>query len=293
VTAAGPRTTISVVIPTINRPADLVETAQAVAAQTRLPDELIVVDQSPTANTSNRLRQLFACQPAVRLIYIWNPAIIGLPMARNAGFDASTGDLICYLDDDITPARDYLAQIERGFARFPAWDGLCGRFTDNESQGFSRRLCRGLFRRGLFRDDRARLATMNRPAAMRLICGGASCFRRDVLQQLRFDETLTGYALGEDVEFCLRARRRFSFGAYPLARWHHRRSPAGRPDPKEMRRMARASAAYMRRVHRRHAGDDLSYLWLMAGFGIEHLFSNCTSAMRFPIIRRAGLESVD
>jgi glycosyltransferase involved in cell wall biosynthesis len=260
------------VIPTRNRSSDLVETAHAIAGQTRLPDELIVIDQSPAGDSSRQLRETLSTQ-SVRLIYIWDPAITGLPMARNIGFQASTGDLVCYLDDDITPARDYFAEVESGFSQFPGWDGLCGGFTDNEPQGMARALCRALFRRGLFRDDRARLATMTSPAAVRLMCGGASCFRREVLRQFRFDETLTGYALGEDIEFCLRAGRRFRFGAWPYARWHHRRSAAGRPGPRDMRMMARASAAYMHRVHRRHAGDDFAYIWLQAGFGIEQLLT--------------------
>jgi glycosyltransferase involved in cell wall biosynthesis len=265
--------TISVLIPTRNRPRDLIETAEAIASQTRLPDELIVVDQSVAGDSSRQLKEIFAGHPGVRLIHIRDPAITGLPAARNAGFAASTGDLVCYLDDDITPAQDYLAEVEHGFAEFAGWNGLCGRFTDNQRTSMARRLCRGLFRRGLFRDDRAKLAMMNRPSTVRLLCGGASCFRREVLQQFRFDETLTGYALGEDIEFCLRAGRRFIFGGYPNARWHHRRSLAGRPGPAEMRRMSRASAAYLRQVHRRHAVDDLCYLWLLAGFGIEQLLS--------------------
>ena len=272
--------TISLIIPTRNRPADLIETAQAIIAQTRLPDELIVVDQSAAGDSSRRLKEIVAEQPAVRLIYIWDRSITGLPMARNAGFAASTGDLICYLDDDITPAPDYLAEVERGFAEFSRWSGLCGRFTDNEQLSMARLLARGLFRRGMFRDDRGKLATVDRPSPARMICGGAACFRREVLRQFRFDETLTGYALGEDVEFCLRAGHRFRFGAYPAARWHHRRSAVGRPDQREMRRMARASAAYLRRAHRRHIGDDLSYLWLMAGFGVEQLVSIATARRR-------------
>jgi len=273
------RTTISLIIPTRNRPADLVETAEATFNQTRLPDELIVVDQSTSGNCGLQLKEMVASQPAMRLIYIWDRAIAGLPMARNAGFAASSGDLVCYLDDDITPAPDYLAQVERGFADFPSWSGLCGRFTDDQSISSARRLSRAAFRRGFFRDDRARLATMRKPVELRLICGGAACFRREVLREFRFDEALTGYALGEDLEFCIRAGRRFRFGGYPAARWHHRRSLVGRPDPAEMRKMARASAAYLRRVHRKHFGDDLAYLWLMAGFGLEHISSIAMSSL--------------
>src|SRR5215831_17334690 len=217
-------TAISLIIPTRNRPADLLETVQAVLNQTRLPDELIVVDQSATPDNHRPLEEMLDARPGVRLIYIWDRAIAGIPMARNAGFAASTGELVCYLDDDITPARDYLEQVVRGLGEFPGWAGLCGRFTEGVARGRLRRLIRALFRRGLFRDDRERLGTMNRPVEMSLMCGGAACYRREMLRKFRFDENLTGYALGEDVEFCLRAGREFRFGGYPAVRWHHRRS---------------------------------------------------------------------
>ena len=268
--------TMSLIIPTRNRPADLLETAEAILNQTRLPDELIVVDQSLNANGERELQERLGCHPGINLIYIWDRAITGLPMARNAGFAASSGELICYLDDDITPSPDYLAQVERGFADFPAWAGLCGRFTDDQPVSALRRLGRTLCRRGIFRDDRARLSTMSRPAEVRLMCGGAACFRRKVLDEFAFDEHLTGYALGEDVEFCIRAGRRFRFGGYPAARWHHRRSSAGRPVAQEMRRLARASAAYLRTVHRRHVGDDVAYFWLLAGYSIEQALRTAT-----------------
>ena len=264
-------TTISLTIPTKNRPADLLETVDAILKQTRCPDELIVVDQSTTGCSSLEVRQALASRPHIRLIYLCDRNVTGLPMARNAGFAASTGDLVCYLDDDITPAPDYLAQVERGFAEFPAWAGLCGRFTDDQPASAGRRLMRAVFRRGMFRDDRARLAVMDQPVEVRLMCGGAACFRREVLRQFQFDENLTGYALGEDFDFCIRAGSRFRFGGLPAVRWHHRRSAAGRPEPAEMRAMARASAAYLRRAHRRHIGDDLAYLWLRAGFRLEEL----------------------
>ena len=274
------RTTISLIIPTKNRPADLLETVDSILKQTRHPDELIIVDQSATGCSSLEVRQALTSETRIQLIYIWDRKITGLPMARNVGFHSSTADLVCYLDDDITPAPDYLAQIERGFADFPGWAGLCGRFTDDQAPSEWRRLIREVFRRGLFRDNRAALATMERPVDVRLMCGGAACFRREVLREFRFDENLIGYALGEDFDFCVRAGRRFRFGGLPAVRWHHRRSAIGRPDPVEMRAMARASAAHLRRAHRGHLGDDVAYMWLMAGFALERVLRNAVRPFR-------------
>lgn len=41
------KNTITAVIPTRNRPVDLVKAVASVLSQTRLPDEFMIVDQSP------------------------------------------------------------------------------------------------------------------------------------------------------------------------------------------------------------------------------------------------------
>ncbi|HUK90530.1 MAG TPA: glycosyltransferase [Blastocatellia bacterium] len=265
--------TLSVIIPTKNRQADLVETVQALLAQTRLPDELIVVDQSVSNEGGTALGQLLEGAGIARSTYIWDWMINGLPMARNAGFSASSGQMICFLDDDTTPAPDYLENIERGFADYPAWDGLCGKLTDTTRISPLRKLARAIFRRGIFKDDRAALATLTTPTAVNLLPGAAFCFRRRVLERFSFDDGLVGYGLGEDIEFCQRAGQIFQFGAYPAARAHHRRSSVGRAGQTELRSMVVESSRRMWLVNRRHLGDDLCYLWLCVGLVAERLSS--------------------
>ena len=241
-------------------------------AQTRLPDELIVVDQSTTRHSGETLQLLLKDSPSVRLIYVWDLGITGLPMARNRGFDYSHGKLVCYLDDDTTPAPTYLAEVDRGFAQFPDWSGLSGLLIEDERPSALRGRAASLFRIGLFHDDRFIHSALKSPRRVRILTGAACSFRREVLEQFRFDETLTGYALGEDFEFCLTAGRLFQFGTCPAARVHHRRSLTGRPTAGELRKMSRLSAGYLWRKHRRHFGHDLSYVWLRFGFVLERLF---------------------
>jgi glycosyltransferase involved in cell wall biosynthesis len=266
--------TLSVIIPTKNRKNDLLETVGALVTQTRLPDELIIVDQSASNDCGPALEQLLRNAGIARFIHIWDRTITGLPMARNVGYSACTTDIICYLDDDTTPAADYLANVEQGLKVFPEWDGICGKLSDGERVIRLRRLAGACFRLGIFRDDRAGLAMLAAPRSARLLPGAACCFRRRVLERFRFDETLIGYGLGEDIEFCLSAGKAFRFGAYPAALVHHRRSSAGRPDPLAVRTMARSSARRLWQAQRRHAGDDLCYLWLRIGFGVERFVSS-------------------
>jgi glycosyltransferase involved in cell wall biosynthesis len=264
---------LSVIIPTKNRQRDLLETLRALGAQTRPADELIIVDQSPADSNGTEVWKLSEAAAAVSA-YIWDWTITGLPMARNVGFSASTGDIVCYLDDDTTPAPDYLARVEEGFASFPEWDGLCGRITDVLQISRTRRLAGSFFRLGIFADDRSWLVMSSAPRRARLLPGAACCFRRSVLERFSFDESLAGYALGEDVEFCLRAGRVFKFGVFPSAKVHHRRSEIARPPATELRDMARESAARLWRAHRRHLSDDACYFWLCFGLAVERVISS-------------------
>lgn len=84
--------TISVVIPTYNRAALLLRALESVFAQTRPPDEIIVVDDGSTDDTV-----LLTSQLPVTLIQQENR---GVSAARNVGIQRARGDWIALLDSD-------------------------------------------------------------------------------------------------------------------------------------------------------------------------------------------------
>ncbi len=85
---------ISVVIPTYNRARAVVEAVKSVLAQTRLPEEIIVIDDGSTDGTEQALRTLGA---PLRYIAKENG---GVSSARNAGVRAARGEWIAFLDSD-------------------------------------------------------------------------------------------------------------------------------------------------------------------------------------------------
>lgn len=259
------RVKISVIIPTKDRGDDLRQTLECVLAQTRPPDELIVVDQG----RADSLSEMLAQYAGPRLLHIRDPEITGLPAARNVGFAASAGDLVCFLDDDVTLDPSYLSEMERGFGRFPEWAGLTGRLTEEGRDPAWRGLKAALFRHGFLRDERHALASLKRARPMRLLPGCAFCLRRGVLERFRFDDGLEGYALGEDVDFFLRAGSAFGFGAAPTAHAHHRRSHVGRTGGAKMLDAVKSSARYLWKRHRAGFADDLAYFWFLVGLSLE------------------------
>ncbi|MGA9115923.1 MAG: glycosyltransferase family 2 protein [Bacteroidota bacterium] len=89
-----PAVVISAVIPTYNRARTVVRAVQSALAQTRPPDEIIVVDDGSRDETASVLEE-FA--PRIRLIRQENA---GASAARNRGVREAAGDWIAFLDSD-------------------------------------------------------------------------------------------------------------------------------------------------------------------------------------------------
>jgi len=101
--------TISVVIPCLNDAGFLAACLDALAAQTRPADEIIVVDNGSTDATVEVARARGA-----RVIH--EPSR-GIWPATAAGFDAASGALLARLDADSIPSPDWLAEVERRMSR--------------------------------------------------------------------------------------------------------------------------------------------------------------------------------
>lgn len=88
---------ISVVVPTLNRPTLLLEAIESAVRQTRAPLEVIVVDDGSDPHVDvDGLHARFGS--IVRVVR--NAQSDGLAWARHQGVDAAHGDYVVHLDDD-------------------------------------------------------------------------------------------------------------------------------------------------------------------------------------------------
>lgn len=107
---------VSVVVPTANRPAVLADCIDSLSAQDYPSYEVVVVDNGSSASA-------VAAHPLV--------SYLRLPQrdanaARNAGIEASRGDPICLVDDDVVAPPGWLAGLVAGARRNPDADCLGG-----------------------------------------------------------------------------------------------------------------------------------------------------------------------
>lgn len=285
---------LTVVIPTRNRCADLVKAVESVCAQTRLPEELMVVDQSPGHESRLAVEALLASHPRIGLTYIHDPEITGLIDAKRAAVKHAKGDLVYFLDDDVVLEPEYIEEMERGFSLQADMMGCCGLVTNPPPMPWGYDVIFHLFHRGFFRDAKVGTFGNYRGRGHALIpcnlpSGGMSAWRREVFQRVPFD-TQNGFFMLEDMDFTTRAVMTFGPRLYinPNARLAHNISMTNRIvlGPRQRRKLTEYITIY--RTRRQWPWIGLSLAWLLVGLLFEALFQSLKVRSPGPVLGYFG-----
>lgn len=125
VTMPGARATVSVIIPTYNRSALLVEAVDSVLAQTHSVHEIVVVDDGSDEPHRSALEALARRSPLIRIHAL--PRHGERSRARNEGLAKATGEYVLFLDDDDLLDAGVIASAVRAFAAGAPVDVVVGR----------------------------------------------------------------------------------------------------------------------------------------------------------------------
>jgi len=185
---------LSVIIPTLNEIAYLPQLLDALAIQTRLPDEIIVADAGSKDGTAE-----LAHARGARIINGGMPAV-----GRNAGARMAGGELLLFLDADVLPSPNFIARV-----------------LDE-------------FEHGEYDVATCFIAALDKSLLDRIICIGTNLYfrviqpisphapgfcilsKRTIHEKMGgFDESLT---LSEDIDYARRAKRCGKFGFLSNAR---------------------------------------------------------------------------
>lgn len=115
---------VSVVVPTFRRPTALSNCLDALEAQERRPDEILVVIRGDDDESEAAL----VGRDAVRAVPVEvPPGRPGFVAGLNAGVAASSGEIVCFTDDDAEPRPDWISRIVIEFEADPDLGAFGGR----------------------------------------------------------------------------------------------------------------------------------------------------------------------
>lgn len=117
--------TVSVIVPTFQRPESLARCLRAVAVQSRSPDEVLVVTR-PDDKASREAAAAVPLPEGVRLMLPVTP-VAGVVAALQAGLADATGEVVAFTDDDAAPRADWIARLLAGFVADARIGGVGGR----------------------------------------------------------------------------------------------------------------------------------------------------------------------
>ena len=219
--------TFSFVIPTKNRPIELATVFDAILAQNRLPEQVIIIDQSSKDNVIKEQLAPQAKKENIRLDYIHDESINGLVQAKATSIQYNQCDYISFFDDDIVHEPNYLEAIEESIIAHPEMIGLNGVILNAPKEGLLKRLIFRFTHFGLYKDNRQSVIRSLKegtiqPQIVDTLSGGLSTWKKEVFDNVTFD-TKNKFHAYEDKEFSIRIERAFPKQMFivPQAKLYH------------------------------------------------------------------------
>ncbi len=269
---------LSVCIPTARRPEMVERLLRNLAEQTRLPDEVVVVDASAGDETAGVVADCQPLFPAGTLCRV--PSALGLTLQRNVGIDHTQGELLCMIDDDVLLEPDCL-EVMAAFMESPEGRpfGGVGAYITNMYGKPYRRIERLFHRLGVYESldpgtwlrcgdfvSLNRLQPFSGVYRTQYLSGCVIMWRRAVFERVRPDSSFRFG--GEDRHLSLRVGHRYPIGVLGHARVRHDHCRTGvrrHPFPQAIRSM-RNRAIILRECDprptwRRYAAHQ-AYQWL-------------------------------
>jgi glycosyltransferase involved in cell wall biosynthesis/GT2 family glycosyltransferase len=274
------RTSVSVVINTLDRAAHL-RTALRALEQLRYPAFEVIVVNGPSRDDTEAVLDGYGD----RIKRARCPEA-NLSMSRNIGIGLAAGDVVAFLDDDAIPEPDWLDELVRGYedpgvgavggflrdhtgVTFQCRVTVCDRFGDSE--GF---------------DTVEAAGVTNKPGDWRFLSptGANSSFRRSALLAVGgFDETFAYFLDETDVNLRI-LDAGWTIAYQPAAEVHHKYAPSALRDhrkvPSTLYMPARSKAYFMAR-HGQGAPE-----------GGSRALARVTTSMRRDVERHLGAGQV-
>jgi len=194
----------SVIIATYKRPPYLSRCLEELEKQIEKPDEVLVVGVKNDEETINFMDKARNLDLNVKAFFISRKGIVA---AENKGLSESRGDIICFIDDDAYPAKDWVYRIKKSFLENPrlgAVGGPCVPCVDGEPVIKKTNLVGRILWFGYFIGNSDKLT--NYAIYVDHLAGCNMSLQRKLIDF--FDEKLVGDAYMFETDACLSIKKR-------------------------------------------------------------------------------------
>lgn len=278
--------TISVIIPTRDRPADLADLLLTILDQDYFPFEVIIVDDSLVASARkvvDSLKSRFESHNC-QLKYV-KGSDDGLPAARNLGIKNSGGDAILFLDDDTLLDPNVVSSLATFLRDNPTAIGVQPKILsptgERDDLGLAIKLGNAISKVFLLDyHEQNKLAVRRSGASVfpsvltkvisaQRLSGCCCCYKREVFNELSFDTNLKRWGYLEDLDFSHRVYKIHpqSLYAVPHSKLVHKASKKARLPTKLgiNMRIIYWSYVFFKDIYECSMLNLMAFLWAMLG----------------------------
>jgi glycosyltransferase involved in cell wall biosynthesis len=271
------RLRLSVVICTKDRPDSLAETLETVWRQTRLPDELAIIDDGHLDADSLAAE---ARRHGVPFVYRNKSDKPGLARSRRVAIATATGDVLMFLDDDVVLDEKYIEAIMAVYesdrnGRVGGCEGVLQGIRYHPLQMLLLRLF-GMDapkREGQILKNFIGILVRNimRQTDVQWLSGCNMSYRREAIAAVEIPPEIEDCVLSEDRTISYQVGQRWRLVATPEARLVHKKVATARdPRVRGFEEIYYNHIAF-RRFMPRDLSHRLSFGWLSAGYIIVNL----------------------
>lgn len=280
---------LSVVIPTKNRHQDLLNAIDSINNQILLPYELIVIDQSDSPLQIDIFSGLTNNNVTVK--YVYDKNITSLVDAKFHSLSYVSGDILCFLEDDIILEREYLFEIAKGFIQNKNLIGSSGVITNYPKSSKIKKILFNIFHIGIYRDPRISIYSKVYTGFSNLlipspaISGGLSAWKVEVFKHVLPSRDRNFFML-EDIDFSTRVDKFFPNSLFinPNARLVHLWSPKNRADHKDRFKKKIIESYLFYKIRRSWNYSLTCFIWILVGFFFESLLKSFSLKSISPVI---------
>ncbi len=273
------------------RPFAIKKLLDSVQLQTKIPNQIIVVDGSTNNDTKF---MLVASSPAIDYFLV-DKEHRGLTRQRNFGVQQlnSSIDIVYFLDDDLILEADYFEQLENTYKQHPDAIGAGG--IDLKENRYFLKKADVLYNKfGYYQLDGWVIKESLRSKARKLVglmtdlppdiipayshgrtgfppngkiyrvehfMGAMGSFKKSLFKDIGFSKYFEGYGLYEDLDFCVRALEFGKLYVNTNARVWHYHDPGGRPHLYKYGKMVVRNGWYVWRVRYPNPALKARFQW--------------------------------